>query len=40
TGRLKAGLRENLQRNPYVSAFRAGERGEGRDGVTVVMLNL
>ena len=40
TGRLKAGLRENLQRSPYVSAFRAGERGEGRDGVTVVALNL
>ena len=40
TGRLKAGLRERLQGSPYVTAFRPGREGEGRDGVTIVALNL
>ncbi len=38
TGRLKAALREHFQRSPYVKSFRPGERGEGRDGVTVAVL--
>ncbi len=38
TGRLKAVLREYLKRSPYVATFRAGERAEGGDGVTVVQL--
>jgi DNA mismatch repair protein MutS2 len=40
TGRLKAGLRENLRDSPYVAAFRPGEGREGGDGVTVVALKL
>ena len=38
TGRLKAVLREYLKDSPYVAAFRAGERAEGGDGVTIVEL--
>lgn len=38
TGRLKAVLREYLTASPYVSRFRAGERAEGGDGVTIVEL--
>lgn len=38
TGRLKTVLREYLKDSPYVSAFRAGERAEGGDGVTIVEL--
>ncbi len=38
TGKLKAALRDYFSRSPYVVSFRPGERGEGRDGVTVVML--
>jgi DNA mismatch repair protein MutS2 len=38
TGRLKAVIREYLKHSPYVAAFRAGERSEGGDGVTVVQL--
>ena len=38
TGRLKAVLRDYLSGSPYVARFRAGERGEGGDGVTIVEL--
>jgi len=38
TGRLKAALRDYLKGSPYVAAFRAGERSEGGDGVTIVEL--
>ncbi|MDH4247909.1 MAG: Smr/MutS family protein [Deltaproteobacteria bacterium] len=40
TGKLKAGIRDALRDNPYVKAYRAGERGEGADGVTVVSLGV
>ena len=38
TGRLKAVIRDYLKSSPYVAGFRAGERAEGGDGVTVVQL--
>ncbi|WP_447977561.1 endonuclease MutS2 [Candidatus Nitrospira bockiana] len=38
TGRLKASLRAYLRDSPYVAGFRAGERAEGGDGVTIVEL--
>lgn len=38
TGRLKAVIRAYLNQSPYVAAFRAGERFEGGDGVTIVQL--
>jgi DNA mismatch repair protein MutS2 len=38
TGRLKFVLRQYLKDSPYVADFRAGERAEGGDGVTIVRL--
>ncbi len=38
TGRLRTALRDYLKVSPYVSNFRAGERAEGGDGVTIVEL--
>jgi DNA mismatch repair protein MutS2 len=40
TGRLKSGLRERFRDSRYVERFRPGGPGEGRDGVTVVSLNV
>jgi DNA mismatch repair protein MutS2 len=38
TGALREALRKELRASPYVAQFRAGETGEGGDGVTVVWL--
>jgi DNA mismatch repair protein MutS2 len=38
TGKLKASLRDYLKDSPYVTEFRAGDRGEGGDGVTIVKV--
>jgi DNA mismatch repair protein MutS2 len=38
TGKLKASLRVYLKDSPYVAEFRAGDRAEGGDGVTVARL--
>lgn len=38
TGRLKTVLRGYLKDSPYVKTFRAGERSEGGDGVTIAEL--
>ena len=38
TGALKQALRDHLSSSPYVGAFRAGDRHEGGDAVTVVSL--
>ena len=38
TGKLRASLRDYLKGSPYVAEFRAGERAEGGDGVTVARL--
>jgi DNA mismatch repair protein MutS2 len=38
TGALRETLRRELKASPYVANFRAGESGEGGDGVTVVWL--
>ena len=38
TGKLKASLRVYLNDSPYVAEFRAGDRGEGGDGVTIVKV--
>jgi DNA mismatch repair protein MutS2 len=38
TGALKAALREHLSASPYVGQFRPGDRHEGGDAATVVML--
>ncbi len=36
TGALKQALRDHLGASPYVTEFRAGDRHEGGDAVTVV----
>jgi DNA mismatch repair protein MutS2 len=38
TGRLKSVLRDYLNGSPYVAEFRAGDRAEGGDGVTVAKI--
>jgi DNA mismatch repair protein MutS2 len=38
TGALREAIRKELKQSPYVARFRAGEMGEGGDGVTVVWL--
>jgi DNA mismatch repair protein MutS2 len=38
TGKLKASLRDYLKDSPYVAEFRAGDRAEGGDGVTIATL--
>ncbi len=38
TGALKQALRDHLAGSPYVGSFRAGDRHEGGDAVTVVAL--
>jgi DNA mismatch repair protein MutS2 len=38
TGALKQALRDHLGASPYVASFRAGDRHEGGDAVTVVVL--
>jgi DNA mismatch repair protein MutS2 len=38
TGKLKASLRDYLKGSPYVAEFRAGDRAEGGDGVTIATL--
>jgi DNA mismatch repair protein MutS2 len=38
TGVLRAAVREHLGRHPLVTGYRQGEKYEGGDGVTVVML--
>lgn len=38
TGKLKASLRDYVKDSPYVAEFRAGDRAEGGDGVTIVKL--
>ena len=39
TGALKKAIREALRRHPSVTRHRAGERGEGGDGATVVYFD-
>ena len=39
TGALKTALRKYLSTSPYAKSFRAGEAGEGGDGVTVIYLS-
>ncbi len=39
TGALRQAVRDFLRRHPLVRSYRAGEEGEGGDGVTVVVLN-
>lgn len=38
SGALRQAIREHLKRSGYVRSFRAGEDGEGGDGITVVEL--
>jgi len=38
TGAVRAAIREELERSPYVERFRPGDADQGGDGVTVVWL--
>ena len=38
TGRLKKAVRAHLRDHPAVDSWRAGDRGEGGDGATIVSL--
>ncbi|MBN1534813.1 MAG: Smr/MutS family protein [Spirochaetes bacterium] len=38
TGALREAVRSALHQSPYAMDFRAGEQGEGGDGVTIVLL--
>jgi DNA mismatch repair protein MutS2 len=38
SGRLREAIRDALRGNPYVGSYRAGDPGEGGEGVTVVKL--
>ena len=38
TGTLRQTVREQLAKHPLVSSYRAGDYGEGGDGVTIVEL--
>jgi DNA mismatch repair protein MutS2 len=38
TGALKQALRDHLASSPYLASFRPGDRHEGGDAVTVVLL--
>jgi len=38
TGALRRAVREFLRGHPHVETYRAGEDGEGGEGVTVVTL--
>ncbi len=38
TGALRDAVRAQLGSHPLVKSFRAGERGEGGDGATIVKL--
>ncbi len=38
TGTLRQAVREQLSRHPLVKSYRAGEYGEGGDGVVIVEL--
>ncbi len=40
TGRLRRALHEFLKDHPHVRQFRLGERGEGDEGATVVVLSI
>ena len=39
TGAIKEAIRRELKSSPYVRYFRAGQAGEGGDGVTVAWLS-
>jgi DNA mismatch repair protein MutS2 len=40
TGKFKASMRVYLKDSPYVAEFRAGDRAEGGEGVTMARLRL
>jgi DNA mismatch repair protein MutS2 len=39
TGALKEAIRRELKSSPYVRYYRAGNPGEGGDGVTIAWLS-